>query len=350
MLILFLSIFISQPVYSSEDGFIQKCQDLKTSHPKISSKMTSHICNDFESFYITTQDKKTELFSNKLYIEDSTLGIVHPKNVSIRHHYYLEKDDPIYNVTYKLDPFGKRETPQIINRNSSSHLLLFGGSFTFGIGVEDDQTIAAYINKLQSKYKAYNFAVGGTAIHHSIDIINKTKLKEEIVENKGIGVYIFIDDHVNRVAGRGIWSSVFTGLAYYYLKGEKLLKNSNFRTGRKFTTLLHGLLYKSFKTNISKFTSKDDLKLMCKLTIKAKKDFKKKFKNSSFYFLFHSFSNTKSQVQKDLAHCLKKNEVNILNFSRPNEFNQNEWFHVDNHPKPKANKWIANFLIKSLNL
>ena len=216
MLALLLAIFLlSQPVFSNEKKIISDCDKFKKSYPKIKKELKSRICKNFPSFYLSHTESKTEVFSDNLYLDDIVLGIRHPKEKVIRHHYYTDTNIPIYQTSYTLDQYGKRKTPLFIAPNSkrNSFVVLLGGSFTFGIGVKDNETIAAYINKRQKAYQTYNFGVGGTAIHHSIDIINKSDFKEQISQERGIGVYIFIDDHINRVAGRGFWSTVFTDLA-----------------------------------------------------------------------------------------------------------------------------------------
>jgi hypothetical protein len=356
LLTIFLFLF-SSSLYSAEKNFISDCKTLKKSYSNIKEEIKNSICKSFKSFYLTYDENKAEIYSDKLYLNDKEFGIWHPANKVIHHQYYIRENQPIYDVTYTLDEYGKRKTPTNYNTNTTltsvrdSFVVLLGGSFTFGTGVNDSQTIAAYINKESDKYNAYNFGVGGTALHHNLGLINSNKFKKQISQEKGVGFYLFIDDHVNRIAGRGFWSTVFTNLPYYHINEGHLVLEETFQKGRPLTTWIQSFLYKVFNTNFSKITKENDIKLTCKLVVKTQKDFKKQYNESQFYFLFHNFlvSESKTYIQRELLKCLLQNNINIVNLKRPNGFKQEEWFFEDNHPKPITNRYIAQYLLKLLN-
>jgi hypothetical protein len=354
MLVYILAFFlVSTSVFSSNKKILSDCKELKTYFPELNKAMQGQLCNTFDSLFISYDKNKIEILSDALHLKDNILGVRLAKDKVIKHHYYKKNFKSVYKTHYTLDKFGKRETPHQSKLNSqrNSFAILFGGSFTFGSGVKDNETIAAYINNLQQEYQAYNFGIAGTAIHHSIDIINKTNISEQISQKKGVGIYVFIDAHIDRVAGRGFWSTFQTGLPYYYLDGEEVIREKSFTKGNYLFNFIQSLLYRMFKSNFSIFTIKKDIKLMCKLVLKAKNDFQKIFNDSKFYFLFHNFNSieNKTFIQKKLKICLVKNKIDVLQFIKPKTFRQNDWYFQDQPPKARTNLYIAKFLASLLN-
>lgn len=67
--------------------------------------------------------------------------------------------DLCFEAEYTYDGIGRRVVSPL-NKNSKRHILIFGGSFAFGEGLRDEQTIAY---KLQSKMNAnvFNYARNG---------------------------------------------------------------------------------------------------------------------------------------------------------------------------------------------
>lgn len=70
-----------------------------------------------------------------------------------------------FDVTYSTGPDGFRAVPKA-NADSSTCVLLFGGSFVFGNGVEDGETFAAQLVKLSNgRVAVHNFGVSGWGPH-----------------------------------------------------------------------------------------------------------------------------------------------------------------------------------------
>ena len=125
-----------------------------------------------------------------------------------------------------------------------------------------------------------------------------------------------------------------------------------YRTRTCKPTEIH-LLYPKAKLpeNFDPLKQKKDIKLMCKLVLKAKNDFQKIFNDSKFYFLFHNFNSieNKTFIQKKLKICLVKNKIDVLQFIKPKTFRQNDWYFQDQPPKARTNLYIAKFLASLLN-
>lgn len=109
--------------------------------------------------------------------------------------------DVIADFTCSTDAFGRRITPNPHPEFRESFLICFGDSFTFGEGVEDDETFPACLARLTSNHMVYNYGVGGYGPAQMILRADRIHWKEEISEPNGIILYTFIGAHVGRTIG-----------------------------------------------------------------------------------------------------------------------------------------------------
>ena len=76
------------------------------------------------------------IFSEDLHAANEALGHASIKNISVQSSKSYD-GETLYDVTYTIGENGLRIAPPIV---SEQCILFFGGSFTFGYGVEDNQT------------------------------------------------------------------------------------------------------------------------------------------------------------------------------------------------------------------
>lgn len=66
----------------------------------------------------------------------------------------------IWNHSFSTDQYGRRIINQKYFQNNS-HLILFGGSVAFGVGLEDNETLQYFLSENLTEYDLYNYAVWG---------------------------------------------------------------------------------------------------------------------------------------------------------------------------------------------
>lgn len=105
----------------------------------------------------------------------------------------------VFDNELHTDNYRRRiSKPLNAKRNSSKHLLLFGCSYIFGTGVDDNQTLSWHINDLQQEYEAYNNGVGGYGTN---DVLWKIQIGDGmsgVAQKEGVAVYTFIAAHLFR--------------------------------------------------------------------------------------------------------------------------------------------------------
>jgi hypothetical protein len=136
--------------------------------------------------------------------EDDILGYGLKKNTTRRVTSYYN-DEVIFDVTYTIDKNGLRISPLPHNSNAPA-ILFFGGSFTYGEGVNDDET-APYLTGILTdrNYAIYNFGIHGHGPQHMLAEIEHGIVKSALTHKPQYAIYQALNDHVNRLKGVEPW-------------------------------------------------------------------------------------------------------------------------------------------------
>ena len=114
--------------------------------------------------------------------------------------------EDIYRVTYTTGPDGLRISPP--SRDSHYSILFFGGSYTMGQGVEDQETLPSLVaQKTAGMFRTYNFGVSGYGPHHMLAALESGLVDRVVADEPRLAIYLAIPDHVNRAAGRKDWDT-----------------------------------------------------------------------------------------------------------------------------------------------
>ena len=125
----------------------------------------------------------------------------------------------IYDVTYHF----RNGLRTIINSNDTSrnYIMFFGGSITFGEGLNDTLTLPYFINLYAgNNYNILNYAFSGYGPHQMLANIEH-RVNQDIKDFSGekIAVYTYLPyDHVMRAAGYTSWDR--HGPKYEFISGD----------------------------------------------------------------------------------------------------------------------------------
>jgi len=109
----------------------------------------------------------------------------------------------IYSVSYGIDEFGLRATPNIASTKDT--VFFFGDSFTFGEGVSDVDSLP-YRYSVLSGRRTRNFGLHGYGPHQMLRALETDRPKLlGIPELPSLVVYVGQITHLNRAAGRAEW-------------------------------------------------------------------------------------------------------------------------------------------------
>ncbi len=290
---------------------------------------------------------------NRLF--SAHLGAFHAPASQERSRYVLE-GETIWDVEMNIDEYGRRVTAAG-EGEAREYVLMIGGSFTFGTGVPDDETLPSQLAREMGNVRAYNYGMSGGAAHHMLSRLSNVMRREEVAESGGWLVYVFIDPHIDRTTGSMAylrWSEGFT--PYYYLDGGgRLVRDRNFNRGRQFTTWLYKLLGRSALIEILGFDlpgnhlawTEEQVRLTARVIHSSALAFREKFGSDDFVVLF--FPGSQIGMQR-LAPHLDRLGVRYLDythlFAHVDEVELE--FPEDGHPTAAAYGIVAERLARDL--
>ena len=289
---------------------------------------------------------------------DANMGFVPKKNISSYRYRKFPDGTPIFQYTFKTDQYGRRTVDDNYKYSKTKpHLILFGGSNTWGGGLNDEETLQYFLGKKIPGYNLYNYAVEGYGPQHVLALLEKEDISSQVDSDRGIAVYVLIHHHVLRAIGSTHSFWIFSS-PYYNLDENGLHRKGSFESGRPFITGIYKtfLLCKKFSNALKllnadiplKVTEKH-IRLTAEIITEAKKKYEQKF-NGRFYVLMHPLSvslpNMSLEHFENLIHLLEENGITVLRY--PVEIKDSYFISNDTHPTGEFNKILANKLADSI--
>jgi hypothetical protein len=264
---------------------------------------------------------------------------------------HMHDDETVFEMSVTTDSLGRRTIPIAAQEHADDFVAFFGGSFTFGEGVNDNETLPYFVNSLLPEYNVYNYGVTAYGPQHLLALIQGRPLRKEIDGSKGIAVYVYIDDHVRRAAVT--LRKVFSYKTPYYVLAEEggVVRRGNFHTTRPVLySLYRDVLLRShvlgyFHVDLPPIGDKQIL-LTCRLIVEARRRFKEQFEASDLYVLFYPGH---QQYGPDVRDCLEVSGVPYLDYSGepwPAEY----LIPNDVHPSASGNRRLAEMIASRLRI
>jgi hypothetical protein len=260
----------------------------------------------------------------------------------------------IYDVVYTVDDRGRRSTPVTDREQRNTFILFFGGSFTYGEGVNDDQTLPHEVGRHAPHYMPYNYGFHGLGPFDALAKIENIDFSKEVTEKNGIAIYTYMDGHIHRVVG----SMIVMGWKHdevYYRKADsgELVRMGTFETGRPFLTFIYSFLnkleiFKALHINFPLTFSDHHIELTALCFQNMRDEFRKKYPYGDFYVVIYPGS----RYSKLLTTYFNDKGIRFLDYSRL--FNARDpkfcLAKEDFHPSALAYQTIAEKIVKDLHL
>ncbi len=258
----------------------------------------------------------------------------------------------LYKVVYSIDPYGRRVTPVENLESDPQFILFFGGSYTFGEGVNDNETMPYYVSQFAPKYRSYNYGVGGYGPQHMLAKLQSQEIITEIEEEQGVLVYVFINEHVDRAIGSmGIHNQRGDVMPYYFIDADdSLIRKGNLVSGRPFRSFVYSILghsqtLKYFGISFPLRLREQDLKTTVRIIAESRNIYKEKFNSDEFYVLIYP-----TLGRPEMIPYLEAAGISYLDYSDlPDAYDKNFWL-GEGHPAAKGHKIVAQKLVQDLEL
>jgi len=295
------------------------------------------------------------------YIQyDDILGYCPQKNKKVISAKYF-KNKCLYDVEYTIDSNGLRISSPLVSSSTvaaaaddddTQCILFFGGSFTFGEGVHDYESLPYQVAKkaIKQKFNVYNFSFHGYGPHQMLSALEHG-LVAQIVEcsNKTVIIYQAIKDHIFRAQGLRQWDK--HGPAYELDKDGHLIFSGHFDDNyllpiRVIRQLEKSYTYQKLYSKQNKITQKS-LELFIEIIKQSKMCAKKILLDIKFHVIFWDNVYCEPSLIKMLEQ-LEKNGIFIHFITNIiTDVNTNKWNYFitdDGHPNSKAYSIISKYI------
>lgn len=271
----------------------------------------------------------------------------------------------IYDVHYDFNKYSLRVVPQVKPSKKDEHLIITGCSFTFGEGLNGEDTLPTLIENQQDGIQAYNWGLIGGGIHKTLHHHDFVPLKNYVNEKKGKLIYLFITDHLSRfLATADFLDWAAPSDPYYAVEDSKVIYKGLLRD-QTFFKFYHSVAEKSGLKNTNlkiryllknkDSLSYNDLNQFVKAIEHLKEKYLEQFPEGEFIFIFHPLSSPLNQ-KKELKEILSKR--NIKFFDHTDEFYQyvdehglkHDDFRIphDGHPNKKFNEYFSHYIMEGI--
>ncbi len=260
----------------------------------------------------------------------------------------------VWNVTYSTDERGRRTTTGDDLERRRRFAVFFGCSFTFGEGVEDQDTLPSQFASAAPEYRAYNYGEPGYGPQHMLMRLQRDELRNEIHEHDGIAVYTFIDDHVRRAIG-GMRAFIGWARAYpcYDYVDEVLTYRGNFDEARPILTRLYVHLSRSsilecINADLPLWISEKDLQLTSDIIVESERLFKNRFQESEFLVVLYPVA-SRSYGPQVMAY-LKEKGIRVMDYENLLTGTDPTMFQfTDGHPNARSYNVVSKTLASDLD-
>jgi hypothetical protein len=113
-------------------------------------------------------------------------------------------NEVVFDMTVITDPYGRRSVAIAPSTVRERFIALWGDSFVFGVGVNEEDTLPHWIGRYACRHMPYNFGVGGFGTNNVLAQLRAPGWQDTIGEGSGIGIYVFLDLHVGRNLGDAV--------------------------------------------------------------------------------------------------------------------------------------------------
>ena len=274
----------------------------------------------------------------------------------------------IYEVVYTTNQHGLRvslhdlaQTKDYL-KGENKAAVFFGDSFTFGEGVNDNETLPFMFEEFsEGKYISYNFGFHGYGPHQMLRII-ETGLLDKIIPDKkpSVAIYQALINHVERSAGGYPYILWDVEGPKYRLSAAgtpeyigRFIDNPSHKDKRLYIRILNesyllnrtGIIHKLFGSE----RTNEDIELFIGIINQTKKLLKEKYGAELYVVVWPDIND------KDSSHVineLKNNQINVITvdkiFMKYKDPPEKYRIEADYHPTRLAHERIARYLLEHI--
>ncbi len=286
------------------------------------------------------------------------LGYSPRPDVAISHARYFN-DQLLWDVVYTFDSNRLRASPPSDTAHSLGTILFFGGSFTFGSGVQDHET-APFLTgmKTHGMYRVYNFAYRGYGPHQMLSAIEQGMVQSVVQGVPNYAIYQCVPGHVMRCAGMVNWDQ--HGPRYVLDENGKAIRNGRFgdqvdQSGETLKQMMSAQLRKSLV--LHRVLGEDyhfnpaNVRLFLEVIDKSKRLLESRYPGIEFHVLFWDHVTDRRWLSVTEALIGRGMQVHLISEilpDFPNYLSKYAAAQHDGHPNALAHEILAEYISQQI--
>lgn len=266
-----------------------------------------------------------------------------------------------YDVVYSTDRFGRRSTRES-PPEKASHLLLFGGSVTFGEGLNEEDLLQTHLSEQFASRSVYNYALPGYGPSHALARMRSGALSPEIPSKQGSALYLLIPAHVDRVIGTTRTPWVYDSPHFVRNEAGGVSRMGTFRSARPWRTALYerflavrqaSALLARLNAHLPPRISDDAMDLVVKVLGELRAEYRKQFRGE-LWVVLHPLWNPEhlhgQRVLEGLRLRLDEDGIPRLDYADYQELPEDRIGDCDPHPSGILNARLAGWIARDLRV
>jgi len=292
---------------------------------------------------------KLDNFKNDYLIESSFEYEInpyygyYPKKNSILKDKIFKKGVLQSEIIYTINKFGHRKSYTVKN-NLNRCVVFYGGSIIFGQSVNDEESLSYKIfEKSNKKLSTFNFAFNGYGPHQFLSKLENNFTKQLRSCKKIDFIYLYIDDHIGRIAGKRSWGDQSPRYVVndHGVIQKKFFSHYPYKIIMKFRKHMRNSKTFSLIYDVDKVSMHDQV-LFTEIINSIEDKINLKFNNSNFlYLVWDKKKNHNLLVKKFLKN---KQFLEIENLNIPDEY-QNNKMPGDYHPTKEFYDILSDYIL-----
>lgn len=268
-------------------------------------------------------------------------------------------DNAIYqDVRYQIDDFSRR--PCSVVEDAAHHALFFGGSFAFGEGHANNQTLGCQFQQAsEGSYQSTTYAMMGWGASQTLVQLGFDSLFSDVPQSSGIAVYSFLADHIYRTTWKIEGASDFPTYPFFSLGPDGALEgpfNASDKTGLGLARDLYSFLRKfspSFRNLVNptwfRITSDTQATITTARVLgAARQRYLERF-DGEFIVLLWPRSGLDPRLEELFIDELNQQDVTVIKVPQlPGDPSEAQLHPLDGHPSLKESTWVAQHLDDAL--
>lgn len=310
-------------------------------------------------FWIIYKAKDVTLYSEGYKVADPYLGNRPARGVRATGK-RLHGQEVIYDVTYSIGSNGLRIAPPDKGAAIYRCVLFFGCSVTFGVGVQDTETMPWRVGiRGDGDLRVFNFGFNAYGPHHMLSALEHGLVDSAVNCTPTDVIYTAIPDHIARVAGLGMYVGFgphYTLLPYADGDVEFRGLYSAKRSRNMLVSLVRDQLSKSWAFRYlfalrRPYIEDRDLQLYLAVVKKAGSLIKSKYPGAKFYILI--WPEGDERLDSLIVTGLRKvaPDVHLILTILP-DYRFNKLHYVlapsDDHPNAVAHDAVAKYIVEEM--